>query len=46
MNDAAKLFAELIKPRKTFNSADVEIIQQLGFDLDIETVKMEEVIVK
>lgn len=46
MNEAAKRFAELILPRKTFNSRDVEIMQELGYELDIETVKMEEVIVK
>ena len=45
VNDAAKMFAELILPRKTFNSRDVEIIQELGFDLEVETVKMEEVVV-
>jgi hypothetical protein len=46
MNEAAKKFAELILPRKTFNSRDVELIQELGFELEIETVRMEEVVVK
>jgi len=46
VNEEAKLFAELILPRKTFNSHDVEIMQKLGFEIevDIEAVKVEEAI--
>ena len=43
---AAEQFMRLIRPRKTFDNIDLDAIQELGFELEIETVKMEEVIIK